>query len=280
MNDSRLSLLTSVQAICERAGREVLNVYYHALSYGTREKGDGSPLTVADLRSNQVITDGLLKLTPDIPIVSEEDAEIPVHVSAKWSRYWLVDPLDGTKEFVARNGEFTVNIALVEATGGVGNPVLGVVYAPAIKQNYLGLLGEGAWRIDGNGQRRKISPQRPEGVVSVVASRSHNNSATEAFIEDLGDRYGIVHTSSSGSSLKLCKVAEGAAHYYPRVAPTMAWDTAAAQAVVEAAGGVVWRFGTRNRLTYDAQSLRNPPFLVAFGQEAFLPRTYSELEIL
>ena len=239
-------------------------------------KWDGSPLSLADIASHDVIATGLRTATPDIPLLSEEGAAVPAGTRATWPRFWLVDPLDGTKEFIARNGEFTVNVALMEVVAGVASPVLGVVHVPVTGTSYLGVRGVGACRITGDAceEIRTASPGR---VVHVIASRSHGNAATEAFIDGLADLFSRVERMTSGSSLKLCRVAEGSAHYYPRVAPTMLWDTAAAQAVAEAAGAAVWVYGTRQRLRYDARVRRNPPFLVTYAHDAPLPTSYLPL---
>ena len=255
-----------VRTLARRAGGAILEIYRSA-DVGAEAKEDGSPLTRADLVSHRVLTDGLRDAFPDVPVLSEESAEIPYDTRRAWTQYWLVDPLDGTKEFLKRNGEFTVNVALIDR----GRPVLGVVHVPVSGATYSGALGRGAHRHRGD-EVRPIRCAAPEdGHVRVVASRSHRNEATDAFIEGLAEIYDEVELTSSGSSLKLCRVAEGAAHYYPRVAPTMEWDTAAAQAVVEAAGGVVWRYGTREPLAYGKRDLHNPHFLVAYAPDAPVP---------
>lgn len=271
------ALASIARGLAECAGKAVLDVYHDAVAPIARLKADGSPLTRADMASHRIICQGLQAATPDVPLVSEEGVASSARRRADWKRYWLVDPLDGTKEFLARNGEFTVNIALIDVEGRHGTAVLGTVHVPQSGVTYVGVRGHGAWRHDGD-RELAITSSPPAGAVRVVASRSHGNAATDAFIEGLVDLYGTVERASSGSSLKLCRVAEGHAHFYPRVGPTMAWDTAAAQAIVEAAGAVVWRFGTRDPLTYDPRRLRNPPFLVAFGAEAALPDTYRVAE--
>jgi len=274
-----LHLTDAVRDLCEVASRAVLAAYANATSFDAEAKNDGSPLTRADLASHRIIVEGLAHATPDVPVLSEEGSDVPDATRAAWTRYWLVDPLDGTKEFLARNGEFTVNLALIAVIDGVGTPVLGIVHQPVGGLTYIGVRGQGAWREHAN-ERAPIASETPTEVVRVVASRSHGNAATDAFITGLTALFPRLEHTNSGSSLKLCRIAEGSAHYYPRVAPTMAWDTAAAQAVVEAAGAVVWRYGTREPLRYDARVLRNPPFLVAFGDEAPLPAGYHPLAAL
>jgi len=266
--------VSDVARLCERAGRAILEIYDDPDGFDVERKDDGSPLTRADLAAHRILVDGLRALTPDVPVLSEESGDVPYAERAAWTRYWLVDPLDGTKEFVKRNGEFTVNVALIEVRDGGGVPVAGVVHVPVTGTTYAGGEDLGAWRQIG-GSREAISTRAPgDAPVRVVASRSHRNPATDAFIAGLEARFGQVETASSGSSLKLCRVAEGAAHYYPRVAPTMEWDTAAAHAVVAAAGGVVWRYGTREPLQYAKRDLLNPHFLVAFASDAPLPDGY------
>jgi len=271
------ALLERVRELCASAGRAILEVYQDPASFGTESKGDGSPLTRADLASHGILLHGLRALTPDLPVLSEESAEVAYQERASWTRYWLVDPLDGTKEFVKRNGEFTVNVALIEVREEGGVPVAGVVHVPVTGTTYLGAEGLGAWRIQGRTRVQIATAAPTEGPVRVVASRSHGNPDTDAFIAGLEERLGTITLTSSGSSLKLCRVAEGAAHYYPRVAPTMEWDSAAAQAIVEAAGGVVWRFGTRDPLRYAKRDLLNPPFLVSYAADAPLPHGYADM---
>ncbi len=267
-------ILDDVARLCAQAGDAILEVYEDPGAFGTEAKSDGSPLTRADLASHRILTGGLTALTPDLPVLSEESAEVPYEQRATWTRFWLVDPLDGTKEFVKRNGEFTVNVALIEIRSGIGVPVAGVVRVPVTGATYAGGEGVGAWR-EQDGLRTSISTVAPgEGPVRVVASRSHGNPATDAFIDGLEALLGPIDRTSSGSSLKLCRVAEGSAHYYPRVAPTMEWDTAAAHAIVTAAGGVVWRYGTTEPLRYAKEDLLNPHFLVGYAGDAPLPDAY------
>lgn len=248
-------MLEKIESLAREAGRAILEIYAQPVGRNT-EKSDGSPLTDADLASNRRIVSGLKLLTPKIPILSEESSHADFQVRSNWDRYWLVDPLDGTKEFVKRNGEFTVNIALIEN----GVPVLGVVYAPVLDICYMGAQGQGAFvrrkDSDKNQPIRAIATEAGKPV-KVVASRSHSDERTVALLKRLGE-YDCV---SMGSSLKLCLVAEGAAHFYPRTGPTMEWDTAAAQAVVSAAGGIVCDFDGEP-LRYNKPDLHNPMFMV------------------
>jgi len=240
--------------IAHRAGAAIMEVYRSG-DAGETSKADNSPLTLADLAAHRTIVEALTRFTPEIPILSEEAADILYPVRSQWTRYWLVDPLDGTREFIKRNGEFTVNIALIEN----GEPVMGVVYAPVPDVCYYGARGAGAFVQRGNGAALPISVKpHPAGEpIKVVASRSHSDARTEALLKQLGDHQCI----SMGSSLKLCLVAEGAAHFYPRLGPTMEWDTAAAHAVVNAAGGIVCNM-KGEELRYNKVDLHNPEFLV------------------
>ena len=273
MNRHLVRLADAVRDLTIDAGAAILDIDRRAYESDVQTKRDGSPLTRADVASHDVLIEGLRALTPDVPAVSEEGCGVPNDARESCRHYWLVDPLDGTKEFLAGNGEFTVNVALIEDRGGSGSPVLGVVHAPVLATTYVGVRGHGATLHD-HETSTPIAAAPPGVTVRVVASRSHGNMATDAFIEGLAEHVGSIERSSCGSALKLCRVAEGRCHYYPRVAPTMAWDTAAAQAVVEAANAVVWQYGTRQPLRYRLRSLRNPPFLVAYGAEAHLPRHY------
>ncbi len=240
-------------ALARVAGDRILEVY--ASDFNVEAKDDRSPLTAADLAAHRAIIDGLTALTPAIPMLSEESCEVPYATRAAWSRYWLVDPLDGTKEFVKRNGEFTVNIALVDA----GVPVLGVVHVPVTQVTYSAATELGAFRRDGDGAARPIKTRVPAASPPVIAgSRSHAGDSLGAFLERVGPHELV----SIGSSLKFCLVAEGKADCYPRFGPTSEWDTAAAQAVIECAGGTVTDLEGA-KLRYNAKdSLLNAGFIV------------------
>jgi 3'(2'), 5'-bisphosphate nucleotidase len=247
--------LLSVLDIARAAGDAVLDIY-QSDDFGERLKSDASPLTEADLASHEIISRGLDNLEPRLPILSEEAAELPWKKRADWGRYWLVDPLDGTKEFIKRNGEFTINIALVDGQ----RPVLGVVHAPVLGVTWLGSVEDGALRLDADGLRSiQVQPHQPGEPWRVVGSRSHAGDGLGQFLAELGD-YELL---SMGSSIKLCLVAEGSAHLYPRLGPTSEWDTAAAHAVVLAAGGEVVNAETEECLSYNTkESLLNPFFIV------------------
>lgn len=251
-------LLPEILSIAEVAGREIMAVYQS--DFAVTQKDDQSPLTQADLRAHHAIVGALQALTPDIPCLSEESAEIDYAVRGAWPRYWLIDPLDGTKEFVKRNGDFTVNIALIDHH----QAVLGVVHAPVTGDSYAGQRDAGAYVIR-NGQRTAIqtrpTPLRP----ALLVSKSHRDAALDAFLLHAPTHEQV----SCGSSLKFCMVAEGCADFYPRTGPTSEWDTAAAQCVVEAAGGQVLRLPDWQPLRYNEKaSLLNPGFVV-IGDPAY-----------
>lgn len=254
-SDSLPQLARDIEDIAVLAGRKILEIYGSA-DFHVQTKADESPLTAADTASQAIIVARLRERTPGIPILSEESENIPWSERSTWSRFWLVDPLDGTKEFIKRNGEFTVNIALVEQ----GVPVLGVVHIPAQDTTYVGVVEQGAYKRVGQGEATAITPRpAPASGLRVSVSRSHPSAALAELLAQLPDS----ETIPLGSALKLCYVAEGAVDLYPRLGPTSEWDIGAAQAVLEAAGGAVvrtdgapLRYGTK-------ESLLNPHFLAA-----------------
>lgn len=246
-------LLVEVTRLAQRAGNAILSVYGE--QFEVTHKTDQSPLTMADLRSHEIISQGLRALTPDLPVLSEEDSDISFEQRQQWRRYWLVDPLDGTKEFVSRNGEFTVNIALIDNHV----PVLGVVHVPVTSTTYTGATGVGAFRqIDGQTPEPLRVRAPAASPLRIVGSRSHRGDTLDQYLPKLAP-YELV---AVGSSLKFCLVAEGSADFYPRFGPTSEWDTAAAQAVVEAAGGAVVKTNGE-QLRYNTKAdILNPHFLV------------------
>jgi 3'(2'), 5'-bisphosphate nucleotidase len=247
------SLIEPVIELAHRAGAAILQVYRG--EFGVEQKDDDSPLTKADLASNRIITEGLRALTPAIPLISEESGLPPFAERRQWPRYWLIDPLDGTREFVNRNDEFTVNIALIDNH----RPVLGVVYVPVLGVTYAAATGYGATRQDAGETARPIAvaaaSQRP---LRVVGSRSHRGTSLDAYLAELGD-YELL---PMGSSLKFCRLAEGDADLYPRFGPTSEWDTAAAQAVVEQAGGEVVLLDGKPLLYNTKEDILNDHFMV------------------
>ena len=248
------SLLPRVQAIARAAGGEINRIY--ATAFGVETKADNSPLTAADRAAHEVIAAALAQLTPGVPLWSEESGTIPWETRRHWTSFWLVDPLDGTREFIKRNGEFTVNIALVDDH----RAVLGVVHAPVPGRDYCGYAGGPALRTDPGQAPREIRVRQPASPpVRVAGSRSHRGASLDSFLRHLGAHEFV----SMGSSLKFCLVAEGAADVYPRLGPTSEWDTAAAQAVVEAAGGSVVDLDGRPLRYNTRPEVLNPYFLAS-----------------
>jgi 3'(2'), 5'-bisphosphate nucleotidase len=246
-------LLQPVLDIALQAGHRIMTVYASA-DFGVTHKDDASPLTQADLAAHTHIVAALAALPVAYPVLSEEDANIPFATRRAWTQYWLVDPLDGTKEFIKRNGDFTVNIALIDD----GVPVLGVVHAPALDLTYVAAVGAGASRIR-NGAREPIHTRPSPQIPAFVVSRSHKDVALEKFLSAAPPHEAV----SRGSSLKFCQVAEGSADLYPRTGPTSEWDTAAGQCVAEQAGATVIRLPQMTRLAYnEKESLLNPLFAV------------------
>ena len=249
MND----LLRSVEDIAVKAGDAIMEIYRSG-DFGVDHKSDDSPLTKADLAAHQVIVAGLLALTPETPVLSEESAEISYEERKAWNKYWLVDPLDGTKEFIKQNGEFTVNIALIEN----GKSVLSVVYVPVQEVSYSAAVGVGVFkRVDGKKQSISVM-KNSRFKPTIVGSRSHVSDEMKAYL----DRVGQHEIVSMGSSLKFCLVAEGKADLYPRLGLTSEWDTAAAQCIVEQAGGHVVTLDGEPLLYNTKDSLLNPHFMV------------------
>ncbi|CCG96023.1 PAPS (adenosine 3'-phosphate 5'-phosphosulfate) 3'(2'),5'-bisphosphate nucleotidase [Marinobacter nauticus ATCC 49840] len=246
------SILPDVIKIADEASEKVLHIYQSDFKVNYKE--DHSPITAADIASHDIIVKGLRQISRDIPILSEEGAEIPWEERKKWRRFWLIDPIDGTKDFTQRTGEFTVNIAMIED----GEPVMGVVTAPALKEAFWGIKGEGAHMRDRTGRVHRIRVAEPKDTLRVVASKNHLNEETRAFIDTLGAH----ETVQAGSSLKFCRIAEGHADIYPRMGPTSEWDTAAAHAVLVAAGGKV-QTPEGQPLVYGKENILNPNFIAA-----------------
>jgi len=250
--------ITQVLKIAENAGIAIMKIHDKNYNIGFKDKGGENPLTEADKVSNEIIIEGLKEIDDSIPILSEENEKVDYSMRKDWNKLWLVDPLDGTKEFIKKNGEFTVNIALVEN----GCPVLGVVYVPVTKEIYYS-NGKFSFKIYPDGMKEKINAkERDNKHIVIVVSKSHLNDKTNSYIDSLKDKYEKVDIVSAGSSLKLCLVAEGKADIYPRIAPTMEWDTAAAHAVVKTAGKNVYDYDTGEELMYNKEDLLNPFFIV------------------
>lgn len=263
-------LLTAIRASLE-AGSEIMSVYTDPnADFEIEKKADNSPLTIADRKSHMVIA-ARLASTP-YPVLSEEGKKIPVEERQSWNELWIVDPLDGTKEFIKRNGEFTVNIAYVKN----GKPEAGVIYIPVKEELYFADSHYGAYKIEhitqldsdetvdsliGKAHRLPYQEEAQRSSFIIVASRSHLTPETEAYIEEMKQKHQEVETVSKGSSLKLCLIAEGKADVYPRFAPTMEWDTAAGHAIIRAMGKEVYQAGTQHPLEYNKEDLLNPWFI-------------------
>ncbi|MDM5124375.1 3'(2'),5'-bisphosphate nucleotidase CysQ [Aeromonas rivipollensis] len=246
-----LPAISELEPIARAAGDAILAIYRQP--FAVEYKQDESPLTAADQGAHEVIVQALVRLTPDIPVLSEESDAETMQARLGWSRYWLVDPLDGTKEFVSRNGEFTVNIALIDH----GRPVWGLVYAPVLDRLWYGGKGIGAWRVaDGKHEAIQTRPHGDGEAWRVVGSRNHLSQETLDYLAPFGE----IELVSMGSSLKFCIIAEGGAELYPRLAPTCEWDTAAAQAVLEGAGGSVTQLDG-SALAYNKPDILNPWFV-------------------
>ena len=253
---SNNALLNNIISIAQKAGDKILEIYNsNDFSNSVEYKEDNSPLTIADKASNKVIIDEINKLELNIPILSEEEKNVHYSTRKKWNKFWLIDPLDGTKEFIKRNGEFTVNIALIDN----GAPILGVVYAPVLDTTWFGSIDSGSF-IHKNSQSKKIKINKDHNsTIKVVSSRSHaNNPKLKEYLKKFKD-YELV---KMGSSIKMCLVADGSADCYPRFGPTMEWDTGAAHAVVKFAGGNIFNINTNRELKYNKENLLNPGFIV------------------
>jgi len=252
-----IDLLAKIEQTAVEAGHAILEIY-QSTDFGVEIKSDNSPLTKADLAAHNIIVSALQKITPDVPILSEESADIPYSIRKKWSKYWLVDPLDGTKEFIKHNGEFTVNIALIEK----GHSILSVVYVPVQDITYSAVKGYGAFKKEKE-NRTQIHTKKPARKKPIiVGSRSHMSQDVIDYLKKLGNHELV----SMGSSLKFCLVAEGKADLYPRLGLTSEWDTAAAQCIVEQAGGRVVTLDNQTLMYNTKEGLLNPYFMV-YGDE-------------
>ncbi|WP_020414139.1 3'(2'),5'-bisphosphate nucleotidase CysQ [Microbulbifer variabilis] len=263
------ALLEQVIESCKRAGEAILEVYHSNAELEIDTKADDSPVTAADLAAHKILAPALAGLIEGVPVLSEEQEMPSFAERSQWQRYWIVDPLDGTKEFIRRTGEFTVNVALIEN----GEPILGVVHVPVLEITYAGCKDSGAFKRTELGESeihvRPLKPRLDAGeAVELVASRSHGAGAVDQLVERIEAKLGTVACKNMGSSLKLCLVAEGAADLYPRLAPTCEWDTAAAQAVVEAAGGTVIDEQFQ-LLRYNSKDSLLNPFFYVIGDKSF-----------
>lgn len=250
-------MIQTVIDIAVEAGNAILEIYKN--DFSVEIKSDNSPLTIADKNANEIIVAGLKQLDPTIPIISEENKLMDYTIRKNWTKCWIVDPLDGTKEFIKKNGEFTVNIALVDK----GIPVLGVVHVPAQNITYYAESDVGSFKIE-NGKTTKLQIRKlaDDGVLKIVGSRSHQTPELLAYVEQQKSKFSKVDFVAAGSSLKFCLLAEGKADVYPRLGPTMEWDTCAGQIVATEAGAVVLRFDNNDALLYNRENLLNPFFIV------------------
>ena len=261
MDQKRIGeLVRALIDVSREAGKAIMEIYEQA-DLGIQSKNDSSPLTKADLASNNIICKALQSLSPEIPIISEENEDIPFSTRSEWEYCWIVDPLDGTKEFIKRNGEFTTNIGLVHQH----RVIAGIVYLPVFDEIYYAIKGEGAFKISEGKEEKITAPdfRMIDSGLKVICSRSHLNEKTEAFVNNLKEPQLI----AKGSSLKFLSIAQGQAHLYPRLAPTMEWDTCAAQIILEEAGGQVLIATDENQIVqYNKKDLLNPYF-IAKGRE-------------
>ncbi len=253
------SLCASCVDIARDAGKKILEVYDK--DFEIEHKDDKSPLTDADMASHYTIVEFLSALTPDIPILSEESARLPFEERQQWHTYWLVDPLDGTREFIKRNGEFTVNIALINNH----KSILGVIHVPVLDVDYFAYSGGGAFKREQGGESRPISVKKlDENKITIAGSRSHGSDEMQKYMANISNSYNKVEMLSMGSSLKFCLVAEGRADLYPRLGLTSEWDTAAAHCIVEQAGGYVTKTDM-SALDYNTKDSLLNPFFFVFG---------------
>ena len=247
-------ILNSIKTLMEDADKAILKIY-NSIDFGNKIKKDDTPVTKADLAAHNVLLSGLKALTPDIPIVSEEDAKSH-YIPRNNSIYWLIDPLDGTKEFIKRNGEFTCNLALIEHN----KPTLGFITIPAKNELYFGGKSFGAFVKNLNKELLQLKHYKKAGVTRIVASKSHLNEETKKFINK---QLGKIEIVQAGSSLKFLKIASGEADLYPRLAPTCEWDTAAGHAILEGAGGQVLQAYNNKPLIYGKSEILNPHFIAS-----------------
>jgi 3'(2'), 5'-bisphosphate nucleotidase len=246
--------IEDIITIAQKAGNVIMEIYRK--DFSVEYKDDKSPLTEADKKANDIIIKGLNALSVILPILSEEGNKVPYEERKNWEYFWMIDPLDGTKEFIKKNDEFTVNIALIHKD----KPILGIVYAPALNEIYWASQGAGAYK-DGRKLPLFANPDTSK-TLKVVASKSHLSLDTQKYIDKLAKTTEVIECISKGSSLKLCMVAEGSADIYPRLAPTMEWDTAAADAIIRESGKHVYEFEREVVLRYNKKNLLNPFFLV------------------
>lgn len=250
--------LIDIERVIRKAGDLILEVYN--TDFDVDYKQDESPLTIADQRANTYLVEQLSQLFPSVEFITEETKNADYSERKNWDYTWIIDPLDGTKEFVKRNGEFTVNVALCNKT----EIIFGMILIPVTGEIFYAQKGEGSFKIDIDGNTTKLAAVKPTSdKLIVVASRSHRSQAVDDYVAEMADQYKEVEYRAAGSSLKLCLVAEGKAHIYPRLGPTMEWDTAAGHIIAEEAGAVITRHDNGEPLSYNKENLLNPFFIVS-----------------
>jgi 3'(2'), 5'-bisphosphate nucleotidase len=245
--------------LLRQAGKAILDIYNR--NFVVELKDDLTPITLADQQSNDILTRGLYDCYPDIPVISEENEPVPFKQRKDWTCFWLLDPLDGTKEFIRKNGEFAINLALTEH----GQPVLGMIYIPVTETLYFATIGKGCFKISGNSQPISLktsAAKNPQDKVIVVGSRSHLSAEVYTFVEKLHREFKEVELIQMGSAIKFGLIAEGRADFYLRTGPTMEWDTAAGQVIVREVGKQIYDYKTGQALIYNKKNLTNPSFIV------------------
>lgn len=256
--------IPDLRQICRDAGDAIMAVYQRD-DFDIQSKGDDSPVTAADLAAHHIIEKGLEQLNPTIPQLSEESEQISFEQRREWPLFWCIDPLDGTKEFIRRNDEFTVNIALIRGA----TPIFGIIHVPVTGVTYWGGERIGAWKAENDGSVHAIHSRTLGDTLTLTASRRHGQEHNDALLQQLASRFQQVDTLQHGSSLKMCLIAEGKADLYPRLFPTSEWDTAAAQAIVEAAGGKLVDATSLQPLRYNQRKSLTNPFFYVVGDPAF-----------
>ena len=260
-------LIEQLIDISKEAGEAILEIYSTNFDY--KVKDDSSPLTKADIVSNNIICERLESLNPNIPILSEENSEIPFKIRSSWKQYWLIDPLDGTKEFIKRNGEFTVNIALIDNM----KPVIGVIHAPVLNETYWGSISEGSFYLKENNQEEKLCIEKDiSNIVTVAVSRSHPSEKLNAFLKKI-EGCNII---TVGSSLKFCLIARGLADIYPRFGPTSEWDTAAGEAILKYSGGEIVTSHAKN-IQYNTKNDHINPNFIAHNNQLDLVKEWKKI---
>lgn len=248
--------LYSIEKIVRNAGKIILDIY--RTDFDVDYKQDESPLTIADQQANDYLVSQLKSFFPTIEFITEETQNAPFKTRSLWDLTWIIDPLDGTKEFIKKNDEFTVNVALCQNN----EIIFGAIYVPVTGEYFYAQKGQGAYKIHKK-TKEKLTAQKPQDTLIAVASRSHKSQAVDTFIEEFHSKFNEIKFVAAGSSLKLCLVAEGKAHIYPRLGPTMEWDVAAGIIIAQEAGATVYRFDNQQQLTFNKQNLLNPFFIVS-----------------